>query len=114
MCCIGDHRLVYNEKGLKSFFSVPYKNMKKIITFFLNATTEICNFCRKCIDCKNFLFLYSQFNDCYLKNIDRNGNYVVISFVFYFNELKYLRKKSLYVRLYADMDWKDKLVFGFI
>ena len=46
--------------------------------------------------------------------IDRNRNYAVISFVFYFNELKYLRKKYLYVRLYADMDWKDKLVFGFI
>ena len=30
MCCSGDHKLVYNEKGLKSFFSVLYKDMKKL------------------------------------------------------------------------------------
>ena len=93
MCCSGDHKLVYNDSSLVSFFTVSYKDMKKIITCFLNERTELCNFCKKCIDCKNFLFLYSQFNDSYLKNLDRNHNYVFISFMFYFNELKYLRKK---------------------
>ena len=114
MCCSGDHKLVYNDSSLVSFFTVSYKDMKKIITCFLNERTELCNFCKKCIDCKNFLFLYSQFNDSYLKILDRNRNYAVISFMFYFNELKYLRKKNLRVRSYANIDWKDKLVFGYI
>ena len=30
MCCSGDRKRVYNEKGLKSFFSVSYKDMKKL------------------------------------------------------------------------------------
>ena len=113
-CCSGDHKLVYNDSSFVSFFTVSYKDMKKIITCFLNERTELCNFCKKCIDCKNFLFLYSQFNDSYLKILDRNRNYAVISFMFYFNELKYLRKKNLRVRSYANIDWKDKLVFGYI
>ena len=68
MCCSGNHKLVYNDKGLRSFFTVSYKDMKKIITCFLNERIEICNFCKKCIDYQNFLFLYSQLNDYYLKN----------------------------------------------
>ena len=95
MCCSGDHKLVYNDKGLTAFFSVSYKDMKKILNCFIKERTEICNFCKKCIDCQNFLFLYSQFNDFYLKIIDRNHNYAVISFIFCFNELKYLRKKKI-------------------
>ena len=93
MCCSGDHKLVYNDSSLVSFFTVSYKDMKKVITCFLNERTELCNFCKKCTDCKNFLFLYSQFNVSYLEILDRNHNYAVISFMFYFNELKYLRKK---------------------
>ena len=111
MCCSGNHKLVYNDSGLVSFFTVSYKDMKKIITCFINERTELC---KKCIDCKNVLFLYGQFNDYYLKILDINCNYGVISFIFYFNELKYIRTKNLRVRLHADMDWKDKLVFGFI
>ena len=94
MCCSGDHKLVYNDKGLTAFFSVSYKDMKKILNCFIKERTEICNFCKKCIDCQNFLFLYSQFNDFYLKIIDRNHNCAIISFIFCFNELKYLRKKK--------------------
>ena len=71
-------------------------------------------FAKKCIDCKNFLFLCSQFKDYYFKMLDRKRNYVVITFMFYFNELKHVRKKNLRVRSYADMDWKDKIVFDFI
>ena len=93
MCCSGKHKLVYNDKGLTAFSSVSYKDMKKILNCFIKERTEICNFCKKCIDCQNFLFLYSQFNDFYLKIIDRNQNYAVIFFIFGFNELKYLRKK---------------------
>ena len=104
MCCSGDHKLVYNYKGLTAFFSVLNKDMKKNLNCFIKENTEIFNFCKKCINCQNFLFLYSQFNDFYLKIIDRNHNYAVISFIFCFNELKYLRKKNFYVRSYADMD----------
>ena len=68
MCCSGDHKLVSNDKGLLSFFTVSYKDMKKTITCFLNERIEICNIYKKCIDCQNILFLYSQFNDYYLKN----------------------------------------------
>ena len=59
-------------------------------------------------------FLYSQFKDYYFKIPDRKRNYAVITFMCYFNELKYVRKKNLYSRLYANMDWNDKIVFGFI
>ena len=114
MCCSSDHKLVYNDSSLVSFFTVSYKDMKKIITCFLNERTELSNFCKKCIDCKNILFLYSQFKDYYFKILDRNRNYAVISFMFYFNELKYVRKKNLRVRSFADMDWKAKIVFGYI
>ena len=114
MCCSGDYKLVYNDSGLVLFFTVLYKDMKKIITCFLNERTEICKFCKKCIDCKNFLFLYSQFKDYYFKILDRKCNYAVITFMFYFNELKYVRKKNLRVRSSADIDWKEKIVFGFI
>ena len=31
MCCSGDHKLVYNDKGLAAFFIVSYKDMKKIL-----------------------------------------------------------------------------------
>ena len=71
-------------------------------------------FANKCIDCKNFFFLYSQFKDYYFKIPDRKRNYAVITFMCYFNELKYVRKKNLYSRSYANMDWKDKIVFSFI
>ena len=47
VCCSGDHKLVYNGSGLVSFFTVSYKDMKKIIMRFLNERTEICNFCKK-------------------------------------------------------------------
>ena len=114
MCCSGDHKLVYNDRGLASFFTASYKDMKKIITCFLNERTEICNFCKKCNDCKNFLFLYEQFEDYYFRILDKKRNYAVISFIFYFKQLKYLRKKNLHARSTADMDWKDKIVFGFI
>ena len=63
-----NHKLVSNDKGLLSFFTVSYKDMKKTITCFLNERIEICNIYKKCIDCQNILFLYSQFNDYYLNN----------------------------------------------
>ena len=114
MCCSSDHKLVYNDRGLASFFTVSYKDMEKFITCFLNERKEICNFCKKCIDCKNFLFLYEQFEDYYIRILDRTRNFAVISFTFYFNQLKYLRRKNLHARSTADMDLKDKIVFGFI
>ena len=52
--------------------------MKKIITCFLNERTEICIFCKKCNACKNFLFLYEQFEDYYFRILDKKHNYAIM------------------------------------
>ena len=41
MCCSGDHKLVYNDKGLTAFFSVSYKDMKKNLNCFIKERKEI-------------------------------------------------------------------------
>ena len=56
MCCSGDHRLIYKEHSLSAHFNVSYFDMKKILKCYNIERIQICNLCKKCSSCKDFVF----------------------------------------------------------
>lgn len=112
MCCSGDRSLILCDENQYHHFMVAYFDMKKELNCFNNERLAICNLCRLCSDCKDFIFLVEQFNSYKDRHLNKDRNDVIISFNFKFNELKYLRKKN--IRSTGDMDMSDKIIYGHI
>ena len=58
--CFGTHSFTERDHSFEKYFVLTWKKVNKLSQCLLRERYFICGFCKKCIDCRRFIFCDDQ------------------------------------------------------
>ena len=80
ICCLNKHNIRVNKvMTYPGCMDMNYVEFQQVFNCYLNERKTICDFCKKCFDCKRFKLLCSEY--CTIKKLSNRKFYKYVTAV---------------------------------